>query len=342
MIADDALVGRSESAATWGGHMNITKLERVIAVYEAGSFRKAAKTSGISQPALTWSIRQVEESLNLPLFVRGPRGVTPTEPCERLIVRARLIVSEQARLMAEVERSNRVQTIELGVHPVLVNRDFVLALAQFRQAHADVTIQIVDGYSAQLQERLRRGSLDLAICAAAAQPSVEDASHGNEFDFEPLQAQSYSVYAAADHPVFAELAKGLAVSTYDWAQVAVHNVLVEQTGSDNILQMLGDVGMTPAKAAIRSSSMPLIRKLVEDGGLLGLLPDDLVTGAVTTGALQQVPGTQTDAPPLGLLTVAGSYQSRSVRKLMSILRQTFRKERDIAPERSTSFIACQN
>lgn len=305
--------------------MNITKLERLIAVYEAGSFRKAAKAIGISQPALTWSIRQLEESLNLPLFVRGPRGIKPTEPCERLIVRARLIVSEQGRLLAEVERSNRVQTIELGVHPILANRDFARALAQFRQAHDDVTIQIVDGDSAQLQERLRQGSLDLAICAAAAQTA-----HEGEFDFEALQRQSYSVFAAADHPIFAEMAAGMPISAHGWAQVAVPNVLAEQTGSDNILQMLEGVGMTSAKAVIRSPSMQLIRTLVENGGLLGMLPDDLVHAdglgiEMTASGLRRVPGTQMDAPPLGLLTVAGSYQSRALRKLMSILRLTFRR-----------------
>lgn len=299
--------------------MNIAKLERLIAVYEAGSFRKAAKVFGISQPALTWSIRQLEESLNLPLFVRGPRGIKPTEPCERLIVRARLIVSEQARLLAEVERSNRVQTIELGVHPILVNAAFARALAQFRKVHDDVTLQIVDGYSAQLQERLRQGGLDLAICAAAAQTAHED-----EFDFEPLLRQSYSVYATADHPIFAEIAAGTPISAHGWAQVAVPNVLAEQTGSDDILHMLQGVGMTPSKAMIRSPSMQLIRTLVEDGGLLGMLPDDLMVGELASGAMRRVGGTQMDAPPLGLLTVAGSYQSRALRRLMSILRQTFR------------------
>ncbi|MCY1672925.1 LysR family transcriptional regulator [Novosphingobium sp. SL115] len=299
--------------------MNIAKLERLIAVYEAGSFRKAAKTFGISQPALTWSIRQLEESLNLPLFVRGPRGIKPTEPCERLIVRARLIVSEQARLLAEVERSNRVQTLELGVHPILVTPAFARALAQFRAAHDDVTIQIVDGYSAQLQERLRQGGLDLAICATAAQTE-----HEAEFDFEPLLRQSYSVYAAADHPIFAEIAAGIPLSPRGWAQVAVPNVPVQQTGSEDILHMLQGVGMTPAKAMIRSPSMQLIRTLVEHGDVLGMLPDDFIQGELASGAIRLVEGTQMDAPPLGLLTVAGSYQSRALRRLMSILRQTFR------------------
>jgi len=307
--------------------MNITKLERLIAVYEAGSFRKAAKTFGISQPALTWSIRQLEESLNLPLFIRGPRGITPTEPCERLIVRARLIVSEQARLMAEVERSNRVQTIELGVHPILVNASFANALAQFQQIHGDVTLQIVEGYSAQLQERLRQGELDVAICAAAIHTA-----HAAEFDFEPLLGQSYSVYARPDHPVFAEIAAGKGISAHGWAQVAVPNVLVEQAGQVDILQMLQDVGMTPAKAMIRASSMQLIHTLVENGGWLGLLPDDLVNRDQAPQRLQPVAGTRMEAPPLGLLTVAGSYQDRSLRKLMSILRQAFHRS---APRQSS-------
>lgn len=298
--------------------MNIAKLERLIAVYEAGSFRKAAKTFGISQPALTWSIRQLEENLNLPLFVRGPRGIKPTEACERLIVRARLIVSEQARLLAEVERSNRVQTLELGVHPILITPALARALAQFRAVHDDVSIQIFDGYSAQLQERLRQGGLDLAICANAAQTE-----HEAEFDFEPLLRQSYSVYAAADHPIFAEISAGIPLSPRGWAQVAVPNVPAPQTGSEDILGMLKRVGMTPSKAMIRSPSMQLIRTLVEHGDVLGMLPDDFIQGELASGAIRLVPGTQMAAPPLGMLTVANSYQNRALRRLMSILRQTF-------------------
>lgn len=300
--------------------MNIAKLERLIAVYEAGSFRRAAKALGVSQPALTWSIRQLEESLNLALFVRGPRGIKATETCERLIVRARLIVSEQARLMAEVERSNRVKTLELGVHPILMTPAFAVAMTQFHKVHDDVTIQIVDGYSAQLQERLRQGELDLAICATAGQTA-----HEQEFDFEPLLRQSYSVYATAGHPIFSEIAAGGPIGAHGWAQVAVPNVLAAQTGSQDILHMLEGVGMTPARAMIRSPSMQLIRTLVEHGGVLGMLPDDLMVEELAAGAVQRVAGSQMDAPPLGLLTVAGSYQGPALRRLMSIVRRTFRK-----------------
>lgn len=300
--------------------MNIAKLERLIAVYEAGSFRKAAKGFGVSQPALTWSIRQLEESLNLPLFVRGPRGITPTEACERLIVRARLIVNEQARLMAEVERSNRVKSLKLGVHPILVTRAFAAALAQFRVAHDDVAMTVVDGYSAQLQDRLRQGDLDLALCATAAGREHED-----EFVFEPLLPQTYSVYGSSDHPIFTVRRGEKSGGPHDWAQVAVPNVLPGRQDDEDILRMLDRIGMVPHKAVVHSPSMPLIRTLVRHGGLLGLLPDDLMTHELEEGTVRLVEGTRLEGPPLGLLTVTGSYQTRALRRLMSILRQTFRK-----------------
>lgn len=305
--------------------MNIAKLERMIAVYEHGSFRKAAKVFGMSQPALTWSIRQLEESLNLSLFIRGPRGIKPTEACERLIVRARLIVSEQNRLLAEVERSSRAQTIEMGVHPVMMGAEFSCSVAKFRQSEPDVALRVVEGYSSELHERLRQGEIDLAYCAnAQVDPGDE------EFDFEPLVRQFYSVFARPDHPVFAEIEAGAPAAIHDWAQVAVPNLTAEQGGGPDLMRLLEGIGMTPAKAAVRSTSLSLIRSLVLDAGLLGMLPDDLVAGELARGALRRVPDTRVEAPPIGLLSVQGSYRSASVRRFASVLKQSRRCDRGLA------------
>lgn len=302
--------------------MNIAKLERMIAVYESGSFRKAAKLFGMSQPALTWSIRQLEESLNLSLFIRGPRGIKPTEACERLIVRARLIVSEQNRLLAEVERSSRAQIIELGVHPVMVNAQFSRIVAKFRETDPDVALRIVEGYSSELHERLRQGEIDLAFCANANVDPEDE-----EFDFDLLVRQFYSVFARPDHRIFDEIASGQPLAPHDWAQVAVPNLAPDQDEAKGLLAMLEHLGMTPAKAAVRSSSISLIRSLVLDGGLLGMLPDDLVAAELEAGTLCRVPDTRVEAPALGLLSVHGSYKSASVRRFASQLRQSYRSDR---------------
>ncbi|WP_159980554.1 MULTISPECIES: LysR family transcriptional regulator [unclassified Novosphingobium] len=158
-------------------------------------------TIRVRTAALTWSIRQLEESLGLSLFGRGPSGIRPTEACETLVVRARLIVNEHNRLLAKVERTNRSQVIVVGVHPVLLNSQFAHTVAAFRKQEPTVTLRVVEAYSADLIALLRRGELDIAFSAT---PDSDD----EEIAFEPLPRQYYSVFARADHKIFGEIADG--------------------------------------------------------------------------------------------------------------------------------------
>jgi len=300
--------------------MNIVKLERMIAVYEAGSFRKAARGFGMSQPALTWSIRQLEESLGLSLFDRGPSGIRPTEVCETLIVRARLIVNEHNRLLAEVERTNRSQVIVVGVHPVLLNSQFAHTVAAFREQEPTVTLRVVEAYSADLIALLRRGELDLAFSAA---PDSEE----EEVAFEPLLRQYYSVFGRADHKIFGEIARGDPISPHAWAQADAPNVAagrsagaVQHDNANMVLELLTRFGMTESTVAVRSASMHLIRRMVLDGGLLGMIPESQFATELRDGTVRQVPGSNIEGPPLGLLWIDGGYETMARRRLKSALR----------------------
>ncbi|KMS56551.1 LysR family transcriptional regulator [Novosphingobium barchaimii LL02] len=300
--------------------MNIVKLERMIAVYEAGSFRKAARGFGMSQPALTWSIRQLEESLGLSLFERGPSGIRPTEVCETLIVRARLIVNEHNRLLAEVERTNRSQVIVVGVHPVLLNSQFAHTVATFRAQEPTVTLRVVEAYSADLIALLRRGELDLAFSAA---PEGEE----EEVAFEPLLRQYYSVFGRADHKIFGEIAGGGEITQHAWAQADAPNVAagraagaMQHDNANLVLELLARFGMTESTVAVRSASMHLIRRMVLDGGLLGMIPESQFATELHDGTVRQVPGSNIEGPPLGLLWIDGGYETVARRRLKSALR----------------------
>lgn len=302
--------------------MNIAKLERMIAVYEAGSFRKAARRFGMSQPALTWSIRQLEESLGLSLFDRGPSGIRPTPVCETLVVRARLIVNEHNRLLAEVERSNRAQVIVVGVHPVLLNSQFAQTVAAFRLREPGVTLRVVEAYSADLIALLRRGELDLAF--SAAPPDEDDAE---EIAFEPLLQQYYSIFARPDHELFAQVARGGPIGPHAWAQADAPNVAAGQASGaarhDNtniVLDLLARFGMTEDTVAVRSASMHFIRRMVVDGGLLGMVPESQFETELADGTVRQVPGSSIEGPPLGLLWIEGGYETVARRRLRTALR----------------------
>ncbi len=60
-----------------------------VALADAGSFTRAAAELHVAQPALTYQIKRLETELGLQLFVRGPRGVTPTAEGEALLPLAR-------------------------------------------------------------------------------------------------------------------------------------------------------------------------------------------------------------------------------------------------------------
>jgi LysR family transcriptional regulator, benzoate and cis,cis-muconate-responsive activator of ben and cat genes len=64
--------------------MDIRQLNYFVAVYEQGSVSAAARHCCIAQPSLSAALRQLEQELGVTLFIRLPKGVTPTEDGEKL------------------------------------------------------------------------------------------------------------------------------------------------------------------------------------------------------------------------------------------------------------------
>src|SRR2546423_4297473 len=72
--------------------MNIRQLECFVAVAEEGSFTRAARRIGITQPSLSQHIRALEEDVDGPVIERLPRGITLTPAGRTLLPEARAAV----------------------------------------------------------------------------------------------------------------------------------------------------------------------------------------------------------------------------------------------------------
>src|ERR1044071_966630 len=72
--------------------MNMRALECFVAVVDEGSFTRAARRIGISQPSLSQHIRALEAELDGPVFSRLPRGVALTPAGRTLLPEARIAV----------------------------------------------------------------------------------------------------------------------------------------------------------------------------------------------------------------------------------------------------------
>jgi len=307
--------------------VDLLKLERMVAIYEAGSFRQAAKELGISQPALTWSIQQLEESLNARLFERGPRGIRPTDLCERLVRRARLIFREQERMMGEVEANGANQTINLGVHSILLTAEFAHCVARFSEKWPAVTLRVREGFSSDLIERLLRGEMDFIACALP-----EGAEEQGAMLLEPLTELGYSVVARADHPVFADIAQGRPLGEYNWVDFDTA-VLGTFPGNADIVSVLERAGHSASRQSVRTASMALIRLLTMEGGYIGLIADEAVSGELASGLLRRLPDTQVNASRFGFIGLKEDFETSAVRELKAILRGA------IAPDAATEAAA---
>ena len=80
--------------------MRMNQIRHFLAVMEAGSLRAAARSVGVSQPAITKSIRQLEAQLGVQLVQRSARGAVATPAGKAFLARARIV---QAELRKAVE-----------------------------------------------------------------------------------------------------------------------------------------------------------------------------------------------------------------------------------------------
>ncbi|NKK72544.1 LysR family transcriptional regulator [Rhizobium leguminosarum bv. viciae] len=126
----------------------VNDLIAFIAVARAQSFTKAAGKLGVSQSALSHTIRGLEERLGLRLLTRTTRSVSPTEAGERLLVsigpRLDEIESELAALSAFREKPAGTIRINAGEHAA----DAVLwpALQKLLPDYPDINVEIIVDY----------------------------------------------------------------------------------------------------------------------------------------------------------------------------------------------------
>lgn len=141
----------------------LTELTAFMAIAEHRSFRAAARTLGVSAPALSQAIRNLEENLNVRLFNRTTRSVALTESGERLLQRIgpalgdlRDGLEEVASVGKRPSGSIRISAAEAGAKPLILH---VLPafLATYPEIHVEFVVDtrlvdiVADGFDAGIR-----------------------------------------------------------------------------------------------------------------------------------------------------------------------------------------------
>ena len=160
--------------------MELHQLRYFCAVAETGSFSRAAEQSHVSQPSLSQQILKLEDELGARLFDRLGRSVRLTELGKTFLPRARAVLRELEAARGDVVEGKEFigGPVTVGVIPTVAPYFLPPRLTAFSRKFPQVRLTVVEEITPVLLDRLRAGTIDVAILALPLR--------GHEFEAVPL------------------------------------------------------------------------------------------------------------------------------------------------------------
>ena len=252
-------------------------LTLLAALADAGSLTAAAAVLGSTQPALSKQLKRLEQSLGVPLFERGVRGVQPTEFGAALLPRAR-IIREQAR--QAVEDVAQLRGRREGRVNVALSHFATLALLPrvmpvFRTDWPDVSIRITP--PAFPPTGLREGEPDFAVMSL---PAVR---LGPEYASRPVYATRVAAVVRRGHPL--ARVRGLAaLADAEWVLPSLDSSIAH-----GLARALARARLPAPHCPVSCETLTGLETLVAGSDLVGAVPQEVYEARAASSGLVRVP-----------------------------------------------------
>ena len=164
--------------------MEIRQLEYFREIATTGSINEAARRLNMSQPPLSYQMKQLEAELNVTLFERNRTGVTLTEAGKLLYERAENLLNFVNSTKQEVAETGKKQVLRIGMTPTTVGT-MMPFISEFARKNPDVNFEVHDGITYPLYHYLMDGIVDVAVVRT---PLRLDGVEYTELHQEPMIA----------------------------------------------------------------------------------------------------------------------------------------------------------
>jgi len=239
---------------------SLSSLRLFVQVARIGSFSEAGRRMNITQPALSRTIRALEDNLGVRLFDRGAHRITLSPQGEALLGVAERLTGEFDAAFGELASvfAGHGGRLVVGAVPAMAAGVAAQALAGFTRSHPQVDIVLRDADASLLYQDLRERHIDLAIA-----PPIED----GETLFEPL----------FDDPLVAIVPAGSREDTgtpASWSLLARHPYIA--IGRRSHVRTMVEQGLAQAGVEVRPryecSQLATAAQLIERGMGITVLP----------------------------------------------------------------------
>lgn len=198
-------------------NLTLRQFRAVQAIVVHGKIVNAAKALGLSAPAVTIQLRQVEEELGIALFDRTTDGMRPTAAGLAVVDTVQAIEERLRLLEDQIDAIKGVRTGSLTLGVVSTAKYFAPRLmAAFMKEYPDIEMRLLIGNRAETIANLRNHDVDIALMG---RPARDVPVRASAFGDHPLV-----IIAAPEHP----LARARDISK---EQIARESFLIRKSGS---------------------------------------------------------------------------------------------------------------
>ncbi len=227
-------------------------------------FGKAASRLSVSQPPLSRQIKQLEEWVGTPLFLRSTRSVSLTAAGAVMYEQARRICADMEYMLQTARQIGRGSTgsLSIGITPSAANSPLVESLHAFRRAHPGIQLDLREMDSIRMTDALLSRELDIALM----RPIVKS----DKIQTTTVYEEPIGLVTRTDHVI-----SGKTVRLSD----IVRHPLVgyDESVSPYFAAMLAEIfaGSGVPPNIVQKSRLPSILTLVEAGVGLAIVPHSM-------------------------------------------------------------------
>ena len=183
--------------------MTILQLKYVIAIANSRSLREAASRLFVSQPALSSSIRELEEEIGIALFERTNKGISLTEPGKEFLAYAKEAVSQY-----ELIEDRYLDRDKDKMHFSVSMQHYVFAVHAFIHvlSEADPQKYVFSVHETRTDEVLtnvrdRKSEVGVIAFSSSNEKILKKLFREFQLEFTPLITKETFVYVWKDHPL---------------------------------------------------------------------------------------------------------------------------------------------
>ena len=288
--------------------ISFRQLQAFVLIAEQRSFSRAAEQIHLSQPALSYSLRKLEEALGLSLFARNTRSVELTEAGVRFLEHARRLLRDMHNAVHDAHEQLHLQSgsLRIGVLPSVAIEPLPRVLVDYRQRYPGIDISLRDGRAGEIRQWVGNAEVDFAITSVADEPGM--------LDFQPLYDDSLVL-----------LVRGLGGLRGKKLLAALQNLDYVATTRDTSLRSMADqtlerMGLLP-EPAFEVAYMSSAAALARAGLGYALLPASVADTFNGDGSLSVHPLPMAPARGIGVLQRKPCYLSPPAQAFVSMLKQ---------------------